>query len=48
LGSYRIEEAHSVIAPYFGLAIVLVLLATVIGLYKLPKIQSAEASPPRT
>ena len=44
LGSYRIEEAHSVIAPYFGLAIVLVLLATVIGLYKLPKIQSAEAS----
>ncbi len=44
LSSYRIEQAHSVITPYFGLAIVLVLLATVIGFYKLPKIQSAEAS----
>jgi len=44
LSSYRIEQAHSVITPYFGLALVLVLLATVIGLYKLPKIQSAEAS----
>jgi FHS family L-fucose permease-like MFS transporter len=45
LSSYRIEQAHSVITPYFGLAIVLVLLATVIGLYKLPKIQSAESLP---
>lgn len=44
LSAYRIEQAHSVIGPYFGLAIVLVSLATVIGLYKLPKIQSAEAS----
>jgi FHS family L-fucose permease-like MFS transporter len=44
LSSYRIEQAHSVIGPYFGLAVVLVLLATVIGFYKLPKIQAAEAS----
>jgi FHS family L-fucose permease-like MFS transporter len=44
LSRYRIEQAHSVIGPYFGLAVVLVLLATVIGFYKLPKIRSAEAS----
>jgi FHS family L-fucose permease-like MFS transporter len=44
LSSYRIEQAHSVITPYFGLALVLVLLATAIGLYRLPKIQEAEAS----
>jgi FHS family L-fucose permease-like MFS transporter len=44
LSSYRIEQAHSVITPYFGLAVVLVLLAAVIGFYKLPKIQSVEAS----
>jgi FHS family L-fucose permease-like MFS transporter len=44
LSSYRIEQARSVITPYFGLAVVLVLLATVIGLYRLPKIQEAEPS----
>jgi FHS family L-fucose permease-like MFS transporter len=44
LSSYRIQQAHSVIPPYFGLAIVLVLLAVVIWLYNLPKIQEAEAT----
>lgn len=44
LSNYRIDQAHSVIMPYFGLAVVLMLLAIVIGLYRLPKIREAEAS----
>ncbi len=44
LSDYRIEQAHSVITPYFGLAIVLALLATTIALFKLPKIASVEGS----
>jgi FHS family L-fucose permease-like MFS transporter len=44
LSSYRIQQAYSVIPPYFGLAIVLILLAVVIWFYKLPEIREAEAT----
>ncbi|HZQ22234.1 MAG TPA: sugar MFS transporter [Terriglobales bacterium] len=37
-----VEQAASVIKPYVGLAVTLVLLAVAIGLAKLPKIASAE------
>jgi FHS family L-fucose permease-like MFS transporter len=44
LSAYRVEQAHSVITPYFGLAIVLTLLAISIALFRLPKIASVEGS----
>jgi FHS family L-fucose permease-like MFS transporter len=44
LTSYRIGQAESVIGPYLGLGVVLVLLAAAIGFYRLPKIASAEGS----
>jgi len=42
LHAYRIQQASSVKLPYIGFAIVLLLLAVVISLYKLPIIESAE------
>jgi FHS family L-fucose permease-like MFS transporter len=43
LHAYRIQQAASVKAPYIGLAIALAVLAVIIGLFKLPVIESAEA-----
>jgi fucose permease len=43
LHAYRIQQAASVKAPYIGLAIALAILAVIIGLFKLPVIESAEA-----
>jgi FHS family L-fucose permease-like MFS transporter len=40
--AYQIEQASAVKSPYIGLAIALFVLAVIIGLYKLPKIASAE------
>lgn len=42
LSAYRLSEAASVKMPYLGLGIALVVLAVIIALYKLPKIQSVE------
>ena len=42
LQQYRIEQASSVKIPYIGIAVALALLAIVIGLFKLPRIPSAE------
>jgi len=42
LQAYRLHEAASVKAPYVGLGIALVLLAVVIGSFKLPKIPHAQ------
>jgi len=42
LQAYRIEQASSVKVPYVGIAVALVLLAVVIGWFKLPRITSAE------
>ena len=42
LTAYRIEQASSVKTPYIIIAVALVLLAIVIGLFKLPHITSAE------
>jgi MFS transporter, FHS family, L-fucose permease len=39
--AYRVHEASSVKLPYLGLALALVLLAVLIGLFKLPKISTA-------
>src|SRR5271169_1652309 len=44
LQSYRVHEAASVKMPYTVIGIALVLLAVVIGTFKLPKIESAETS----
>jgi FHS family L-fucose permease-like MFS transporter len=43
LHAYRIQQAASVKVPYIGLAIALAVLAAIIGLFKLPVIESAEA-----
>ena len=42
LQAYRLHEASSVKLPYIGLGIALVLLAIVIGSFKLPKIEHAQ------
>jgi MFS transporter, FHS family, L-fucose permease len=42
LHAYRIQEAASVKVPYAVICILLVLLAIVIGVFKLPKIEHAE------
>jgi FHS family L-fucose permease-like MFS transporter len=39
---YRIDQASSVKLPYIGIAVALVVLAVVIGLFKLPHIPEAE------
>ncbi len=41
--SYRIQQAASVKAPYIGLAIALFVLALIVGWFKLPVIEYAEA-----
>jgi FHS family L-fucose permease-like MFS transporter len=43
LHAYRVSQAASVKGPYIGLALALLLLAVIIGLFKLPTIESAEA-----
>jgi FHS family L-fucose permease-like MFS transporter len=42
LQTYRIDQASSVKLPYIGIAVALVVLAIVIGLFKLPHIPEAE------
>jgi FHS family L-fucose permease-like MFS transporter len=42
LHAYRVQEAASVKMPYMVICIALVLLAVVIGTFKLPKIEHAE------
>src|ERR1700733_9679664 len=42
LQAYRLHEASSVKLPYVGLGVALVLLAVVIGSFKLPKIEHAQ------
>lgn len=42
LQAYRLHEAASVKMPYIGLSITLVLLAVVIGSFRLPKIEHAQ------
>ncbi len=44
LQAYRVQQASSVKLPYVGLALVLLALAVVIALVKLPKISSAHTS----
>ena len=41
--AYQVEQASAVKTPYIGLGIALFVLAVIIGLFKLPKIASAEA-----
>jgi MFS transporter, FHS family, L-fucose permease len=41
--AYQVAQASAVKMPYIGLAIALFVLAVIIGIYKLPKIASAEA-----
>src|SRR4029077_19357196 len=41
--AYRIQQAATVKAPYIGLAIALFILAMVVGWFKLPVIEYAEA-----
>ena len=43
LHAYRISQAASVKGPYIGLALALFVLALIIGLFKFPVIESAEA-----
>jgi FHS family L-fucose permease-like MFS transporter len=45
LHSYQVQQAASVKTPYIGLSIALVVLAVIVGLYKLPVIHYAEAHP---
>src|SRR5262252_4368819 len=45
LQAYRVHEAASVKMPYTVIGLALVLLAVVIGTFKLPKIETAERSP---
>jgi FHS family L-fucose permease-like MFS transporter len=45
LATYRATEASSVQVPYLGLAAVLIVIAIVMGMLKLPTVVSAEASP---
>jgi FHS family L-fucose permease-like MFS transporter len=42
LQSYRVEQASSVKTPYIGIAVALILLAVIIGRFKLPHIPGAE------
>ena len=44
LHAYRVQQAASVKLPYTAITIALILLAVLIGFFKLPKIQTAEAS----
>ena len=44
LQAYRIEQASSVKMPYIGIAVALVLLAVVIGRFKLPHIPRPRAA----
>ena len=46
LQAYRVQQAASVKLPYLGLALLLMALAIVIALVKLPKISSAHTSQP--
>ncbi len=46
LQAYRVHQASSVKLPYLGLALVLITLAIVIALVKLPRISSAHTSQP--
>jgi MFS transporter, FHS family, L-fucose permease len=43
LHAYRIQQAASVKLPYIGLAVALAALAVIVGLFKLPVIEYAEA-----
>lgn len=43
LHAYRIQQAASVKGPYIGLAVALIVLAAIVGLFKLPVIEYAEA-----
>jgi FHS family L-fucose permease-like MFS transporter len=43
LHAYRIQQAASVKLPYIGLAVALAVLAVIVGLFKLPVIEYAEA-----
>jgi len=43
LQAYRVSQAASVKLPYVGLALALLALAVIIGFFKLPRIESAEA-----
>jgi FHS family L-fucose permease-like MFS transporter len=45
LHAYRVQEAASVKMPYTVISVALVLLAVVIGTFKLPKIESAQDRP---
>jgi MFS transporter, FHS family, L-fucose permease len=45
LHAYRVQEAASVKMPYTVISVALVLLAMVIGTFKLPKIESAQDRP---
>src|SRR3984957_5334335 len=45
LHAYRVQEAASVKLPYTVISVALVLLAVVIGTFKLPKIESAQDCP---
>ena len=42
LHAYRLAQSATVKAPYLGIAAVLVLLAVIIGFFKLPKIEAVE------
>lgn len=46
LHAYRVQQAASVKTPYIGLALALVVLAIVVGLFKLPVVEYAEAHGP--
>jgi FHS family L-fucose permease-like MFS transporter len=43
LHAYRVQQAATVKAPYIGLALALFILAVIVGSFKLPAIQYAEA-----
>jgi FHS family L-fucose permease-like MFS transporter len=46
LHAYRVQQAASVKTPYIGLTIALVVLAVVVGLFRLPVVAYAEAHGP--
>ncbi len=45
LQAYRVQQAASVKMPYTAIGVLLVLLAIVIGAFKLPKVETAETVP---
>ena len=45
LHAYRVQQAASVKLPYMVISVALVLLAVLIGTFKLPKIETAESRP---